>query len=225
KMLDSDTNLTHALNYGRPPLLVAAWDGHVEIVERLLKCGADVNGPDANNMGTTPLQLAVRLNRPNVCKVLLAAGADPNLQHPFDGSALHQAFEWHRTEMAEWLLDYGANPFLEKRNPYHKATPVEMAITHSDGKLVSRMLKERQKRLEAPKPSTKQSPASRRDEPKETVAAFLTAHGGSLLSAAAQRGELEAVQALVKAGVTVGGSGGQRGSLLQAVALAEATAS
>jgi len=97
KMLDSDTNLTHALNYGRPPLLVAAWDGHVEIVERLLKCGADVNGPDANNMGTTPLQLAVRLNRPNVCKVLLAAGADPNLQHPFDGSALHQAFEWHRT--------------------------------------------------------------------------------------------------------------------------------
>lgn len=42
--------------------------------------------------------------------------------------------------MAGWLLDYGADPFLEKNNPYNRMTPFEMAINQSDGKLVPRIL-------------------------------------------------------------------------------------
>src|SRR5437879_7542128 len=103
------------------------------MVEQLVRHGADVNAEndtlDTSGHRLTALDAAIWYNHPEVCKFLLKAGANPNLQSALEGSALHYAFAYHRLEIAGWLLDYGANPFLEKRNAYNRATPFELAIT------------------------------------------------------------------------------------------------
>jgi ankyrin repeat protein len=222
KMLDADANLTRAMYYGRLPLTVAASKGCVDIVDRLLKCGADINVQNdtlqTSGARMTALEAAISLNQPKVCKFLLEAGADPNIQSPFGGSALHYAFEYHRTDMAEWLLDHGANPFLGKSNPYNRETPLEMAIRQDDVKLVLRMLKDGRKYFELAKTG------GRRSQPKQTFAAYLAGHGPSFLSAAAQRGELEVVEALLKAGVSARTNAPASAPLLQAFAVSKAMA-
>ena len=228
KMIEADTNLSHTAYQGRLPLTVAAWRGSVEIVDRLLKSGADINAPsdagDFAGMPYTPLEASIWFNNPNVCKQLLEAGADPNAPSPTEGGAMHYAFARQRTDIAEWLLDHGANSFLERSNSDKSQTLLEMAITQSDGKLVPRMLNEAPKIFEASKPSVTPSPGMPGRQPRQTFGEFLAKHGASFLSAAAQRGELEAVQALLKAGVPPKGSQGDEKPLLQTFAIAEAAA-
>ena len=102
--------------------------------------------PDTGNAQITALDAAIWYGHPGVCKRLLEAGANPNRVSPSHGSALHVALTVHREEMAGWLLDHGADPFLEGGNPYLKTTPFELAITLNDGKLVPRMLSRRRSR-------------------------------------------------------------------------------
>jgi ankyrin repeat protein len=203
KTLERDTNFTHRTWYGALPLHEAARRGFVGIVTKLLKSGADVNAQGTTS-GTidyhrTALAVAVRYNHTNVCVLLLQAGADPNIQSPFDGAPLHCAFEYRHPDIAGWLLDHGANPFLEKNNPYNKPTPIDLHVAIGDGKLVPRMLSEAPKFFGQSKRAPKRGGVP---QARQMLAMFLASHGPSLLSNAAQRGELEAVQALLKAGVT-----------------------
>jgi cytohesin len=133
---------------------------------------------------------------------------------------LHLAFTRQRDEMAGWLLDYGANPFLEKGFVNDKTTPFELDITRSDGKLVPRMLTDGPKYFAEPNAIGNASPTPAR----RTLDGFLTNRGPALLSIAAQRGELEAVQALLKAGVSAIAGPSDERPLLQTFAVAEAAA-
>jgi hypothetical protein len=143
KMLEANPNLIHALYYGRLAITVAAGDGSIQIVQLLLRQGADVNVQNdtwnTSNMRLTALEAAISGGHSNLCKLLLEAGANPNLQSGTGDSALHYALSFHRTKMAAWLLDYGSDPFLPKHG-YGWTTPFELAITQGDGKLVPRML-------------------------------------------------------------------------------------
>jgi ankyrin repeat protein len=94
---------------------------------------------DTVNAGLTALAAAVWYGHTTVCSLLLEAGADPDIQSLVEGSALNYAITFRRSEMAGWLLDYGADPFPKKKNAL-KATPLEAAITLGDGRLVPRML-------------------------------------------------------------------------------------
>jgi ankyrin repeat protein len=227
-MLEADTNLAQARYVGRSPLNLAAAQGSIEIVDRLLKSGADINAQadtwETMNVHLTALEASIWYGHTNVCKLLLEAGADPNIQSSTDGSALHYAFQYGQTEMAGWLLDHGASPFLVRINPYQKQTPLEIAITQSDGKLVPRMLSEGPKFFEVSNSAAKPSPGRPPEKPQESLAQFLATNDASLLSTAAQRGELEAVQALLKAGVSAKRSPGDDRPLLQTFAIAEAAA-
>jgi ankyrin repeat protein len=90
ELLDRDASLAKATGCGslqsesrsvvlarmsalRTPLLVAARQGHAEIVTLLLAHGAPVDGADAN--GDTPLHLASRFDHDEVVKALIAAHA------------------------------------------------------------------------------------------------------------------------------------------------------
>ena len=226
QMLAVNTNLVHAIYYGRLPITVAAGDGSIQIVELLLRQGADVNVQNdtwnTSNARLTALEAAIWNGNTNLCKLLLEAGANPDLQSSFEGSALHYAFAYRRAEVAGWLLDYGADPFLKKDNAYNKATPFELAITQGDGKLISRMLVQEGAGPAALKPAHplpwKKTPAQNR----VAAAKIIADHGTSLLSAAAQRGELEAVQALLQAGVSARTNAPGELPVLQAFAISEA---
>ena len=202
-MLQEDTNLVYApYGGGRFPLLEAAAAGNAPLVKRILELGADLNaeGDILSSMGSkmTALDEAVQHGHLEVCKVLLKAGANPN-HRAFQVTTLHMAFDSsNRNAVATLLLEYGANPF--KESSYSKITPLELAITKSDGRLLPLMLDTRREIKSASSP---RSYSSSRKQAKEEEAQFLAAHGTAMLLAAVQRNELEAAMALLKAGVSV----------------------
>ena len=108
---------------GQTALMWAAAEGHAEVVEELIKAGADVRIRLAS--GFTPLLFATREGRTDVVKVLLKAGADVNETVPLAGpprrsyggrmppagaSALLLAVTNAHFELASRLLDAGADP-------------------------------------------------------------------------------------------------------------------
>lgn len=73
--------------HGRPPVVIAAWHGHAQLVEHLLESGADVNaachggtGALSGESGTTALMMAAWTGRDDVVGVLLRFGADVRAQ-------------------------------------------------------------------------------------------------------------------------------------------------
>jgi ankyrin repeat protein len=225
-MLASNTNLTRARYYNMLPLHAAVADGRGEVVGLLLKYGADVNARGdtlaTSNAQLTALNIAIHFNRPAICRQLLEAGADPNLLSQFDGSGLHFAFGYHREAMVGWLLDHGADPFLEDTSPHRRSAPFALAITRSDGKFVPRMLRESRVNSATPKPGAELLLDGKPPALKPGAAKFLAAHGTEMLLAAAQRGELEAVEALLEAGVSSKGTAPEGAPFLQPFALSAA---
>lgn len=80
--------------YGGTALIPASEHGHVETVQILIDAGLPVN--HVNNLGWTAMQEAILLNnggprQQEVVRLLLAAGADPNIRDPQGRTALENA--------------------------------------------------------------------------------------------------------------------------------------
>jgi ankyrin repeat protein len=229
RMIESNTNLANATDYmGKLPLLEAAAAGNVQLVKRLIELGAKINarGDTLGSAGAqnTALHVAIRHNQPAVCKFLLEAGADSNLAAFGYTTPLHLAFTENREEMAGLLLDFGADPFREKLFVNDRTTPFELAITHTTGRLVPRMLRASRVSSGALKPGAELLVENKPRPMKKEAAQLLAARGTNMLAVAAQRGELEAVEALLDAGVAAKGAIAEGAPLLQAFALAYAGA-
>lgn len=217
QLLGTNTNLARRSTYsGKFPLHVAASKGLLPVVERLLELGAEVDAEgdtwDTGNKKLTALQVAVWYNRgsTNIVQRLLSAGADPNHLSPWDGSALHMAFEYRKEDMAALLLDHGANPFLVGGNPYRRMTPFEKAVANSSGKLIPRMLGV----------ETAESKGAGTNNIAPARQRFLATNGTAMLTLAAQRGLLEAVEAFLKVGVRPSAATSDAYSTMQAFAKA-----
>lgn len=214
------------------PLLQAAADGRTAIVAFLLKYGASPNlaGDTRNsaNSQITPLAIAAQHGQLEICDILLKAGANPNPRSFSGETALHFAFgtfygpHINQNELADLLLDYGANPFVEAG--YYKQTPIQLAITQGDGKLVPRMLGLDKTHPLGAKSRQKEGRSKRPSPRLNTAAEILSQHGNELLAAAAQRGELEAVQALLRAGVSAKSGNTNCPTLVQAFSLSSEAA-
>ncbi|CAN5819491.1 ankyrin repeat domain-containing protein [soil metagenome] len=89
----------------RTALHWAVQEGHIDIIEDLIRHGASLNAID--NDGFTPLAIAVGENKPSALKCLLNAGASPNILNPHDGNGtpLHLACAWGFLEVAKILVD------------------------------------------------------------------------------------------------------------------------
>jgi ankyrin repeat protein len=206
-MLEENTNLVFGVdNLTKRALLEAAAGGNVHLVKRMLELGADIDAPGdilcSAGSQRTALHFAIQNNHLEVCKVLLESGADPKQMAFGFETPLHLAFKGGHEDAAGLLLDYGAEPFQGKLFSNDETTPFELAITQGNGKLVPRMLGQEPKNPLGAKAIQKPRHSKLPPRGLKTSAEVLLQHGEDLLIAAAQRGELEAVQALLRAGVS-----------------------
>ena len=99
---------------GLSPLQLAIHRNHSALVAGVVEGGADPNGVFR---GDTPLGLAVRLDRVEALKALLAAGANPQMQHPLPtrpgatraANALHLAATLGQAKALRALLSDGVD--------------------------------------------------------------------------------------------------------------------
>lgn len=84
------------------PVALAALVGSAEIINELIKFGADVNQKDEN--GFTALFWAARLNNPNTAQALLKAGADINAQSPKGDTPLMAAIINNNPDLVRLFL-------------------------------------------------------------------------------------------------------------------------
>ncbi len=93
-------------NDGWLPLATAAYFGHVEVCQVLLNAHAKIDA--ANRKCSPALHLAADERRPEVCKLLIARGANVNAVHK-DVTALLYAAQSGLPEICQLLVDAGAD--------------------------------------------------------------------------------------------------------------------
>ena len=127
---------------GDPPLIQAAYLGHTEIVDLLLKAGADVTVVDPG-MRATALHAAAYAGRTEAARLLVQYGIAINQQGPYNGyTALHDAIWQNNVDVARLLIEAGANLSLRSQQG---ETALEMARARGRREIVSLL----EKRLRA----------------------------------------------------------------------------
>ena len=95
---------------GFTALHFAAFFGKVEAARTLLDAGAVVNAYSVNELQIQPLHSAASGRHHEVCRVLIAAGADVNATQRHEFTPLHAAAKHGDTELVELFLSAGADP-------------------------------------------------------------------------------------------------------------------
>lgn len=91
--------------YGWPPLIYAAFKGHAQVVDYLLQKGAEINATTRN--GSTALLFAARFGHLEVVEILLRHHADPNLANDRGATAIDWALQSDNTDIADLLRQAG----------------------------------------------------------------------------------------------------------------------
>jgi len=97
---------------GFTALHFAAFFGKPEAAKVLLEHGASVDAYTRNPFANQPLHAAAAGRHIEVCRVLLAAGADVNATQHGGYTPLHEAAQHGDAEMTELFLSAGADPTL-----------------------------------------------------------------------------------------------------------------
>jgi cytochrome c len=88
------------------PLHDAAKDGNIELIEKLITQGADIN---EGTGFATPLYFAIKQGHSDAAELLIERGADVNAPS-IGGTPLHAASRAGLAELVRLLLDRGADP-------------------------------------------------------------------------------------------------------------------
>ena len=97
---------------GFTALHLAAFFGKPEVARMLLDAGASVDTYTTNDFANQPLHAAAAGRHLEVCRVLVAAGADVNATQHGGYTPLHEAAQHGDVEMVELFLSAGADPSL-----------------------------------------------------------------------------------------------------------------
>ena len=107
-------------------LHLAAKQGNVKKVKRLLAQGMDVNS--LSSSGYTPLHISAGWDKRRVTRLLLINGAKINARDSSGRTPLHLSASRGHLKMVKFLLSRGANSSIRDR---HNRTPVDMARQYS----------------------------------------------------------------------------------------------
>jgi len=107
-----DCLLNHGANVGRyfgrvVAIHVAAQEGHADILERLVRAGADINDTRDGNV-SPPLSIASQMGHVDVVDRLLSLGANVNTKNPFGVTSLMMASGQGRIDVVDRLLAAGS---------------------------------------------------------------------------------------------------------------------
>lgn len=91
KFLQAKYPLNRFDELGKTPLHYAVEGGHLDIVDRLLRAGANVNAHDNRQIGNTPLSDNAAKCSFDMAQRLIEAGADPTLPGWMQLTAIHRA--------------------------------------------------------------------------------------------------------------------------------------
>jgi ankyrin repeat protein len=131
RLLARDPQLVNAYaEDGFQPLGLAAYFGHYESAEYLIKAGAPINSPSRNGLKATPLQSAVAAGHVRIVEMLLKNRADPNAQEQGGYTPLHAAAQNGDQAMIRTLLYGGADITLRSDDG---KTPLDLALQAGHG--------------------------------------------------------------------------------------------
>lgn len=106
----TNTYLVNAYsNDGFTPLSLAAFFNQTEIAKLLVENGADPNLSATNPSKVTALHSAIAKENYELCKILLANGADVNAVQMQNVTALHSAVHRGNLELTKLLVENGAS--------------------------------------------------------------------------------------------------------------------
>jgi ankyrin repeat protein len=129
---------------GFQPLGLAAFFGHTEAVDFLIKAGAMVNAVSRNGLKVTPLNSAAAGSHAASVKILLEHSADPNIQQSEGFTPLHAAADNGDLESIRLLLLHGADRRLTDKNG---KTPYDYAVAKNHLEAAKLLAKDITKRL------------------------------------------------------------------------------
>ena len=119
------------------PLSLAILKGHDELAAELIKVGATLN-PVRQFWESTPLVIACKLNNAPLVKLLLDAGANPNIQAKDQFTPLLQCATHGSAAAAELLLKHGADP--NHVGGFGKISPLTEAVICRHTSIVALLL-------------------------------------------------------------------------------------
>ena len=133
-LIDGGADVNQLDRSGDAPLIMAAYEGHTEIVQLLLAAGADVTVVDPG-MKATALHAAAYAGRTEAARLLIAASIDLDAQGPYNGyTALHDAIWQDNVETARVLIDAGARLDLKSNDGQ---TPLALAKSLHRSRIVA----------------------------------------------------------------------------------------
>eukprot|EP01089_Gocevia_fonbrunei_P012750 TRINITY_DN30_c0_g1_i1.p1 TRINITY_DN30_c0_g1~~TRINITY_DN30_c0_g1_i1.p1 ORF type:complete len:166 (-),score=54.01 TRINITY_DN30_c0_g1_i1:102-599(-) len=119
-----------------PQLRAAAQRGNVSLMTSLLKDHAkNLNLDGADGLGNTALHYSAHHGYPETLKLLLDAGANPNVQNGAGDTPLHKALVKDSVPCIELLVSNGSNPRLENKE---KKTATHVARSGKAKELVKK---------------------------------------------------------------------------------------